>query len=72
MRSSRARTRSGTTSKPSPRSSTRSIAANRPVEFVALQRNGTGIPAARFHAVVGRRLARDVQADEMLHEADLL
>lgn len=39
---------------------------------LTLKKPGTGIPAAQFHAVVGRKLARDVQADEVLHEADLV
>ena len=39
---------------------------------LAVKKPGTGIPAARLDAVVGRTLARAVQADEMLHEADLL
>jgi N-acetylneuraminate synthase len=40
-------------------------------EHLALKKPGTGIPAARLDAVVGRRLRRDVPADTLLREDDL-
>ncbi len=39
---------------------------------LSVKKPGTGIPAAQLHTIVGRTLARDVQAEEMLREADLL
>lgn len=40
-------------------------------DVLALKKPGTGIPAARFHEVVGRRLSRDVARDELLTEDHL-
>lgn len=40
-------------------------------EHLALKKPGTGIPAASLREVIGRRLRRDVQADEMLRQSDL-
>jgi N,N'-diacetyllegionaminate synthase len=40
-------------------------------EHLALKKPGTGIPAARLPELLGARLARDVQSDELLQEADL-
>ena len=39
---------------------------------LSIKKPGTGIPAAHLTAVIGRRLARDVQADEVLRETDLV
>lgn len=38
---------------------------------LALKKPGTGLPAARLPDVIGRRLKRDVRADDLLQEADL-
>ncbi|MGE0592538.1 MAG: N-acetylneuraminate synthase family protein [Vicinamibacterales bacterium] len=38
---------------------------------LTLKKPGTGIPASRFDAVVGRRLRRDVRADTLLADDDL-
>jgi N-acetylneuraminate synthase len=38
---------------------------------IALKKPGTGIPAARLRDVVGRKLKRDVKADELFAEEDL-
>ncbi len=38
---------------------------------LAMKKPGTGIPASRIDEVVGRRLARPVEADHVLVEADL-
>ncbi|NOT43641.1 MAG: N-acetylneuraminate synthase, partial [Acidobacteria bacterium] len=38
---------------------------------LTLKKPGTGIPASRFDAVVGRRLRRDVRADALLADDDL-
>jgi N-acetylneuraminate synthase len=38
---------------------------------LTVKKPGTGIPAARFDRVVGRRLLRAVRADDMLQDADL-
>jgi N-acetylneuraminate synthase len=38
---------------------------------LAAKKPGTGIPAERLPEVVGRRLRRDVAADEMLRDEDL-
>lgn len=38
---------------------------------LTLKKPGTGIPAIRFEAVLGRRLRRDVAMDEVLKEHDL-
>lgn len=40
-------------------------------EHLAIKKPGTGIPAARLPQLIGTRLRRDVQADEMLRETDL-
>jgi N-acetylneuraminate synthase len=40
-------------------------------EDLAVKKPGTGIPARRFHEMVGRRLIGDMQADDLLSE-DLL
>jgi N,N'-diacetyllegionaminate synthase len=40
-------------------------------EDLALKKPGTGIPAARLPHIVGRRLKRDVTADELMREEDL-
>jgi N,N'-diacetyllegionaminate synthase len=40
-------------------------------EHLALKKPGTGIPAARLHELIGRRLLRDVAADERLQDADV-
>jgi N,N'-diacetyllegionaminate synthase len=39
-------------------------------EVLAVKKPGTGIPAERFHEVVGRRLRRAVAADELLRDED--
>ncbi len=39
---------------------------------LSIKKPGTGIPAAHLPAVIGRRLARAVQADEVLRESDLV
>ena len=41
------------------------------VSDLTVKKPGTGIPAARFDSVVGRRLARAVRADDTLQDADL-
>lgn len=38
---------------------------------LALKKPGTGIPAARLHEVIGRRLKRSVSAESLLQEDDL-
>jgi N-acetylneuraminate synthase len=38
---------------------------------LALKKPGTGIPAMRYRELVGRRLARNVDVDQMLADADL-
>lgn len=38
---------------------------------LTIKRPGTGIPAAQFEQVIGRRLSRAVKADHLLHELDL-
>lgn len=38
---------------------------------LTIKRPGTGIPAAMRDALIGRRLARPVAADHLVHEADL-
>lgn len=40
-------------------------------EHLTVKKPGTGIPAMRLPELIGRRLARAVQADEMLREDDL-
>jgi N,N'-diacetyllegionaminate synthase len=40
-------------------------------EHLMVKKPGTGIPADRLHELLGRRLRRDVQANEILHEDDL-
>lgn len=40
-------------------------------EHLALKKPGTGIPAAQLPDLLGRRLKRDVRADQMLRESDL-
>lgn len=40
-------------------------------DMVAVKKPGTGIPAARFHEVIGRRAARAVPPDSVLTEADV-
>jgi N-acetylneuraminate synthase len=39
--------------------------------MLGVKKPGTGIPAARFHEVVGRRVARDLAADAVVREEDL-
>ncbi len=39
---------------------------------LTVKRPGTGIPAAHFDAVVGRRLLRPVKANDLLNEGDLV
>ena len=39
---------------------------------LSIKKPGTGIPAAHLPAVIGRTLARAVQADEVLRESDLV
>jgi len=39
---------------------------------LTLKKPGTGIPAQRLSEIVGRRLLRSVQADELLHDSDLV
>ena len=41
-------------------------------EHLALKKPGTGLPGARLPEVIGRRLARALEADEMLRESDLV
>jgi N,N'-diacetyllegionaminate synthase len=41
-------------------------------EHLALKKPGTGIPADKLGEVIGRRLNRDVQADEVLRQTDLM
>ena len=61
------------------RTFSKSIVAARPLpvgrrlglEDLALKKPGTGIPAARLHDIVGRRLARAIEADACLTEDDL-
>jgi N-acetylneuraminate synthase/N,N'-diacetyllegionaminate synthase len=38
---------------------------------VTIKRPGTGIPAADFESILGRRLARDVKANDLLQDDDL-
>jgi N-acetylneuraminate synthase len=38
---------------------------------LTVKKPGTGIPAARLASLIGRRLVRDVKADQLLDEADL-
>lgn len=40
-------------------------------EHLAAKKPGTGIPASKLPALVGRRLLRDVTADELLDESDV-
>lgn len=40
-------------------------------EHLALKKPGTGIPGARFGELMGRRLKRDIRADELVLEEDL-
>jgi N-acetylneuraminate synthase len=40
-------------------------------EDLAFKKPGDGMPAAKWRAVIGRRVARDLAADHMLAEADL-
>ena len=57
----------------------KSVVARRPLAAgtvlargdLASKKPGTGIPAERLDALVGRRLARDVTADALLSEDDL-
>jgi len=41
-------------------------------EHLAAKKPGTGIPAVRLPELLGRRLARDVDADELLRESDVV
>lgn len=41
-------------------------------EDLALKKPGTGIPAARFNELIGRRLRVAVQTDQMIREEDLI
>jgi N,N'-diacetyllegionaminate synthase len=57
---------------------TKSVVARTPLaagtvlaeEHLAAKKPGTGIPAARLPELIGLRLRRDLQADELLREAD--
>ncbi len=40
-------------------------------EHLTIKKPGTGIPANRLKEIIGRRLGRDVRADEILKETDL-
>ena len=40
-------------------------------EHLTVKKPGTGIPAARLPEVIGRRLTRDVRADEVVQESDV-
>lgn len=50
------------------------LAANTVIQarHITTKKPGTGIPAAQFDAVIGRTLARDVERDKPLVEADLI
>lgn len=58
---------------------TKSVVAKTPLpaglilqeEHLTLKKPGTGIPASRLHEVLGKRLRRTLQPDELLQEADL-
>ena len=58
---------------------TKSVVAREPVSAgtvldarqLTVKKPGTGIPAERLHELVGRRLRRDLAADEMVREDDL-
>jgi len=58
---------------------TKSVVARRPLragtvlceEDLAAKKPGTGIPGRRLPALVGRRLLRDIEPDELLGEEDL-
>ena len=58
---------------------TKSIVARQPLAagtvlgeaHLAVKKPGTGIPAERLSALVGRRLRRQLGVDEMLREEDL-
>jgi N-acetylneuraminate synthase len=41
-------------------------------EHLTIKKPGTGIPANRLDEIVGRRVGRDMQADEILTETDLV
>ncbi|MDL1894816.1 N-acetylneuraminate synthase [Anaerolineae bacterium CFX7] len=41
-------------------------------EHLAVKKPGTGLAPERLTLIIGRSLTRDVQADEMLHETDLI
>jgi N,N'-diacetyllegionaminate synthase len=41
------------------------------VEMLSVKKPGTGIPARRLREIVGRRVARDVRRNTLLHEEDL-
>jgi N-acetylneuraminate synthase len=41
------------------------------LECLTTKKPGTGLPAARLPELIGRRLTRDVEADEFISEADL-
>jgi hypothetical protein len=41
-------------------------------EFLTLKKPGTGMPAEKLPAMIGRRVARAIAAGEMLQESDLL
>ena len=40
-------------------------------QHLAAKKPGTGIPAARLSELIGLRLRRDVQADELLRDEDV-
>jgi N,N'-diacetyllegionaminate synthase len=40
-------------------------------DMLGIKKPGTGIPAAKFDSVVGRRAARAIKADRVLNDADL-
>jgi N-acetylneuraminate synthase len=40
-------------------------------EHLTVKKPGTGIPPYRLHEVIGRRLRRPLNADDLLHDEDL-
>lgn len=40
-------------------------------EHLIVKKPGTGIPASKLHDLIGRRLLRDIAADQLLHPDDL-
>lgn len=39
--------------------------------MLTTKRPGTGVPAVRLRDLVGRRVLRDLPANELVHEADV-